>query len=71
MVMNLDTRYSFSNSGWQLFARVNNVFDREYSNGGLLVEHRFYAATGALLAMKLHQNFLPQCPSYRLVWSAL
>ena len=47
LVMNLDTRYSFGNSGWQLFAKVNNVFDREYNNGGLLGEHRFDASTGA------------------------
>jgi len=44
-VMNIDTGYRF-NSGWQLFAKLNNVFDREYNNGGLLGEHRFDAATG-------------------------
>lgn len=46
LVMNLDTRYSFGNSGWQFFAKVNNIFDREYNNGGLLGEHRFDAGTG-------------------------
>jgi outer membrane receptor protein involved in Fe transport len=45
-VVNLDTRYSINNS-WQLFAKLNNVFDKEYSNGGLLGEHRFDATTGA------------------------
>ena len=45
-VVNLDTRYSFNN-GWQLFAKLNNVFDNEYNNGGLLGEHRFNASTGA------------------------
>jgi outer membrane receptor protein involved in Fe transport len=44
-VMNIDTRYQI-NKNWQLFARLNNVFDREYSNGGLLGEHRFDASTG-------------------------
>jgi outer membrane receptor protein involved in Fe transport len=44
-VMNLDTRYNFNN-GWQLFAKLNNIFDREYNNGGLLGEHRFDASTG-------------------------
>lgn len=46
LVMNVDTRYSFGNSGWQFFAKVNNIFDREYNNGGLLGEHRFDASTG-------------------------
>jgi outer membrane receptor protein involved in Fe transport len=40
-VVNLDTRYKFANSGWQLFAKVNNVFDREYYSGGLLGESFF------------------------------
>ncbi|EUJ10089.1 outer membrane receptor protein [Methylophilaceae bacterium 11] len=44
-VVNLDTRYNFGN-GWQFFAKLNNVFDREYNNAGLLGEHRFDASTG-------------------------
>lgn len=40
-VVNLDTRYKFANSGWQVFAKVNNVFDREYYSGGLLGESFF------------------------------
>lgn len=43
-VLNLDTRYSFGNTGWQLFAKVNNVFDRHYATGGLLGENIFAAA---------------------------
>lgn len=35
-VLNLDTRYKFGNSGWQAFAKVNNVFDRDYYTGGML-----------------------------------
>jgi outer membrane receptor protein involved in Fe transport len=57
MVMNLDTRYSFGNSGWQLFARVNNVFDREYNNAGLLGEHRFDAVTGAFTGNEVTPAF--------------
>jgi len=38
-------RYNFGN-GWQFFAKLNNVFDREYNNAGLLGEHRFDASTG-------------------------
>ncbi|HYD33881.1 MAG TPA: TonB-dependent receptor, partial [Methylophilaceae bacterium] len=40
-VVNLDTRYKLANSGWQVFAKVNNVFDREYYSGGLLGESYF------------------------------
>ncbi len=40
-VMNLDTRYKFGNSGWQAFARVNNVFDKEYYSAGMLGESFF------------------------------
>jgi outer membrane receptor protein involved in Fe transport len=57
LVMNLDTRYSFGNSGWQLFAKVNNVFDREYNNGGLLGEHRFDASTGAFTGNEVTPAF--------------
>ncbi len=45
VVANLDTRYNFNN-GWQLFAKVNNLFDKEYSSGGLLGQHSFDASTG-------------------------
>jgi len=41
VVVNLDTRYKFGNSGWQVFAKVNNVFDREYYSGGMLGESFF------------------------------
>ena len=40
-VVNLDTRYKFANSGWQAFARVNNVFDKEYYTAGMLGESFF------------------------------
>lgn len=55
-VVNLDTRYSFNN-GWQLFAKVNNVFDNEYNNGGLLGEHRFDATTGAFTGNEVTPAF--------------
>lgn len=44
-IVNLDTRYKFANSGWQLFARVNNIFDREYYSAGMLGES-FFTADG-------------------------
>jgi iron complex outermembrane recepter protein len=41
-VMNLDTRYNLSKQ-LQLFARVNNLFDKRYSNFGVLGENYFTA----------------------------
>jgi len=40
-ILNLDSRYRFGNSGWELFGRVNNVFDKEYYSAGLLGETFF------------------------------
>jgi outer membrane receptor protein involved in Fe transport len=40
-IVNLDTRYRFNNSGWQLFGKVNNIFNKEYFTGGLLGENFF------------------------------
>jgi outer membrane receptor protein involved in Fe transport len=57
LVMNVDTRYKFGNSGWQFFAKVNNIFDREYNNGGLLGEHRFDASTGAFTGNEVTPAF--------------
>jgi outer membrane receptor protein involved in Fe transport len=37
-VVNLDTRYKFGASGWQVFAKAINIFDKEYATGGLLGE---------------------------------
>ncbi|MDR5171197.1 TonB-dependent receptor [Methylobacillus flagellatus] len=41
-IVNLDTRYNFGN-GWQLFAKAINIFDREYSSGGMIGESYFLA----------------------------
>ena len=38
-VVNLDTRYKFGDSGWQLFAKAINIFDKEYASGGMLGEN--------------------------------
>jgi len=43
-VLNLDTRYSFGKSGWQLFAKATNVFDQNYYTGGLLGTNMFTGA---------------------------
>jgi outer membrane receptor protein involved in Fe transport len=38
-IVNLDTRYKFNNSGWQVFAKANNIFDKKYATGGMLGEN--------------------------------
>jgi outer membrane receptor protein involved in Fe transport len=38
-VVNLDTRYKLNNSGWQVFARANNIFDKKYATGGMFGEN--------------------------------
>ncbi|MEO6118773.1 MAG: TonB-dependent receptor [Methylotenera sp.] len=62
-VVNLDTRYAI-NKNWQLFAKANNVFDREYNNGGLLGEHKFDATTGQFTGNESDTNafFAPGAP---------
>ena len=39
-VVNFDTHYSI-NDNWKLFAKVNNVFDRDYSTFGILSQNEF------------------------------
>jgi outer membrane receptor protein involved in Fe transport len=45
-VVNLDTRYKLNNSGWQVFAKANNVFNKKYATGGMLGETWFDVADG-------------------------
>jgi len=45
-IFNLDTRYKFANTGWQLFGKVNNVFDHEYYSSGMLGENAFNGTNG-------------------------
>jgi outer membrane receptor protein involved in Fe transport len=40
-VVNMDTRYKFNNSGWQVFAKASNIFNKNYATGGLLGENWF------------------------------
>lgn len=37
--VNLDTRYKFGSSGWQVFAKAINIFDKEYATGGQFGEN--------------------------------
>ncbi len=55
-IVNLDSRYTFGN-GWQVFAKLNNVFDREYYTAGLLGEHRFDASTGSFTGNETSEGF--------------
>ena len=40
-IVNLDTQYNFGNSGWKVFAKAINVFDKDYSTTGRLAENSF------------------------------
>jgi outer membrane receptor protein involved in Fe transport len=40
-VVNMDTRYKLSNSGWQVFAKASNIFNKKYATGGMLGENWF------------------------------
>ena len=40
-VFNLDSRYTFGKTGWQVFAKATNIFDKKYSTGGMLGENWF------------------------------
>ncbi len=42
-VVNLTTRYRVSNR-WEIFARINNLFDEDYSTAGILAENSFDAS---------------------------
>jgi outer membrane receptor protein involved in Fe transport len=38
-LVNMDTRYKLNNSGWQVFAKANNIFNKKYATGGMLGEN--------------------------------
>lgn len=57
-VLNLDTRYTLPNTGWQLFAKVNNVFDREYSTSALLGQNGFDANGAFASGAGANETFL-------------
>ncbi len=45
-VVNMDTRYKLNNSGWQVFAKASNVFNKKYATGGMLGENWFEVDNG-------------------------
>ena len=42
-IVNLDTQYSLGNSGWKVFAKAINVFDKDYSSVGRIAQNSFDA----------------------------
>jgi outer membrane receptor protein involved in Fe transport len=56
MVVNLDTRYNIGN-GWSVFGKAINVFDHEYSNGGLMGESLINPTTGAFDGVQRTDGF--------------
>jgi outer membrane receptor protein involved in Fe transport len=68
-VLNLDTRYTVANTGWQVFAKVNNVFDRDYFTSAMLGQSGF-GPNGGFVGDGAHQTFLaPGAP--RAGWVGL
>ncbi len=69
-VLNLDTRYTVANTGWQVFAKVNNVFDRDYYTSAMLGTSGFDASGAFASGSGVNQTFLaPAAP--RAGWVGL
>jgi outer membrane receptor protein involved in Fe transport len=66
-VVNLDTRYRFADTGWQVFAKVNNVFDKEYYTGGMLGE-TFFEANGTFMDGEDDRSALVSPGAPRAAW---
>ena len=68
-LLNLDSRYSFGKTGWQAFAKVNNVFDTNYSSGGMLGT-TYFTNAGAFDGNQSNERFVaPGAP--RAGWVGL
>ncbi|MCB5187720.1 TonB-dependent receptor [Methylobacillus caricis] len=65
-IVNLDTRYNFGN-GWQIFAKAINIFDREYSSGGMIGES-YFQANGAYDGGEDHRASLRAPGAPRAGW---
>jgi outer membrane receptor protein involved in Fe transport len=66
-VFNLDIRYTVR-KGWDVFARVSNVFDRQYANFGILGENVF---AGPNRTFKIDDQVAEQFRGYaqpRAIW---
>ena len=69
-VVNLDTRYNFGKTGWQAFAKVNNLFDRKYFTGGMLGE-TFFEANGAFMGGNSEFSALVAPGAPRAAWAGV
>ena len=56
-VFNLTTSYEFGN-GLELFAKVNNVFDRKYASGAILAENIFQDVRSAATSEERGETFI-------------
>ncbi|MBL8494540.1 MAG: TonB-dependent receptor [Rhodocyclaceae bacterium] len=56
-VFNLTTSYEFGN-GLELFAKVNNVFDRKYASGAILAENIFQDVRSAAVSDERGETFI-------------
>jgi outer membrane receptor protein involved in Fe transport len=66
-VLHLDTQYRPSQGNWQLFAKVNNVFNRGYNTGGLQGASMFNQTTNAYAGDDYRTSlFAPGAP--RGIW---
>jgi outer membrane receptor protein involved in Fe transport len=62
-VVNFDTKYKIANTGWEVFAKVNNVFDRNYVTGGLQGASLFNQTTNTYLGDDYRTSmFAPGAP---------
>jgi outer membrane receptor protein involved in Fe transport len=66
-VVNLDTRYYFGNTGWQVFGKVNNLFDREYYTGGMLGQ-TYYDRNGSFMGGDTEVSSLVAPGAPRAAW---
>lgn len=69
-VVNLDTRYNFGQTGWQVFAKVNNIFDKKYHTGGMLGE-TFFEADGVFMGGEDEFSALVAPGAPRAAWIGL
>lgn len=69
-VVNFDTQYTFDKTGWKLFAKVNNVFDKEYFSAGMLGE-TFFEANGTFMDGEDDRSFLVAPGAPRAGWVGL
>jgi outer membrane receptor protein involved in Fe transport len=56
-VFNLTTNYDFGN-GLEIFAKVNNVFDKRYATGGILAENVFQNVNSAATSEERGETFI-------------